>query len=57
VSADITWRLAPHFGVGTVTRYSRANVTLDPGSASGVGRRIEMHLGGLQIGGGIRLLF
>lgn len=56
-SADITWSLAPHFGVGTVTRYSRAKVALDPGSESGVTRRIEMHAGGLQIGGGVRLLF
>jgi hypothetical protein len=57
VSADITWVLASHLGVGTVTRYSRAKVTLDPGAESGVSRAIEMHAGGLQIGGGIRLLF
>lgn len=57
VSADITWALASHLGVGTVTRYSRAKVTMDPGAESGVSRAIEMHAGGLQIGGGIRLLF
>jgi hypothetical protein len=57
VSADITWALASHFGVGTVTRYSRAKATLDPGSESGVSRAIEILAGGLHIGGGIRLLF
>jgi hypothetical protein len=57
VGADITWALASHLGVGTVTRYARAKATLDPGAASGVSRAIEMHAGGLQIGGGIRLLF
>jgi len=55
--ADFTWTLAPHLGVGAVTRYSRAAVPLDPGSASGVTRAVELHAGGLHIGGGIRLLF
>ena len=57
VGADITWPLSSHLGVGTVTRYSRAKVTMDPGAESGVRRAIEMHAGGLQIGGGLRLLF
>ena len=57
VSADITWALAAHFGVGAVTRYSRAKLTLDPGAETGVSRAIEIHAGGLQIGAGIRLLF
>jgi hypothetical protein len=57
VSADVTWSLASHVGIGTVTRYARAKVTLDPGSESGVHRTIEMRAGGLQIGGGIRLMF
>lgn len=57
VGADITWTLTSHLGVGTVTRYSRAKVTMDPGAASGVSRAIELHAGGLHIGGGIRLLF
>jgi hypothetical protein len=55
--ADITWALASRFGVGMVARYSRAKVTLDPGSQSGVSRAIDSHAGGLQLGGGIRLLF
>ena len=57
VGADITWGLASHLGVGTVTRYSRAKLTLDPGAESAVSRAIELHAGGLQIGAGIRLLF
>lgn len=57
VSADITWALGSHLGVGTVTRYSRAGMTWEPSSASGVSRAIETHAGGLHIGGGIRLLF
>jgi hypothetical protein len=57
VGADLTWTLASHLGIGTVTRYSRANVTWEPVSASGVTRAIETHAGGLHIGGGIRLLF
>ncbi len=55
--ADLTWPLASHIGVGAVTRYSRAAVRLDPGSASGVNRAIELHAGGLHIGGGMRFLF
>jgi hypothetical protein len=57
VGADITWTLASHFGIGTVARYTRAKARLDPGAESGVSRAIEVHAGGLQIGGGIRLLF
>jgi hypothetical protein len=57
VGADITWRLASHLGIGTVARYTRAKATLNPGAESGVSRAIEVHAGGLQIGGGIRLLF
>jgi opacity protein-like surface antigen len=57
VGVDFTWALASHLGVGTVTRYSRAKLTLDPGAESGVSRAIELHAGGLQVGGGIRLLF
>jgi hypothetical protein len=57
VGADVTWALTSHLGVGTVTRYSWAKATLDPGAETAVSRAIEVHLGGLQIGGGIRLMF
>jgi len=59
VGADVTWLLGSHFGVGSVTRYSRANLTIAPGStsASTPTRSIETRAGGLQIGAGVRLLF
>jgi hypothetical protein len=55
--ADLTWLLTSHFGVGTLARYSRAELKMDPGSETGVSRAIEIHAGGLHVGGGIRLLF
>jgi hypothetical protein len=57
VGADLTWAFARHFGVGTVTRYSRATTTWKPVSESGVSREISAHAGGLHLGGGVRLLF
>jgi hypothetical protein len=57
VGVDTTWALASHLGIGTVTRYTRAKASMDPGAESGVSRSIEVHAGGLQVGGGIRLLF
>jgi hypothetical protein len=57
VGTDVTWTLTSHFGVGTVTRYSRARLTWKPQSESGVSRAIETHAGGLHVGGGVRLLF
>ena len=58
VGADLTWVLASHFGIGSTTRYSRANVTIDPGSTTAsVSRSIDVRAGGLQIGGGVRVLF
>jgi hypothetical protein len=50
--ADITWKLARHFGVGGLVRYSRATVTLTSGSIS-----VSDHAGGLQAGGGLRIAF
>jgi hypothetical protein len=55
--ADLTWTLASHLGIGTLTRFSRANLTWTPGSESGLSRAIRTHAGGLHVGGGIRLLF
>jgi hypothetical protein len=57
VGADITWAFARHFGIGTVTRYSRASINWKPRSDNGIIREIETHAGGLHIGGGVRLLF
>lgn len=56
--AEVTWLLARHFGVGSVTRYSRASLTIDPGSATPTLKRsIDARAGGLQMGGGVRVLF
>lgn len=57
VGADVTWNLWKHVGIGSVTRYSRAATTIDPGSTTAVSRQIELRAGGLQIGGGVRLMF
>lgn len=57
IGAEITWALSEHYGVGTLTRYSRSTVTLDPGSATGLPRAIDTHAGGLHLGGGIRVFF
>jgi hypothetical protein len=58
LGADLSWPLAAHVAVGSMTRYSRARVTLDPGgSTASTARAVELHAGGLQIGAGIRLLF
>ncbi len=57
VGADVTWAIASHFGIGAVTRYSRATATLDPGAQSSINRAIEMHVGGLHLGGGIQWRF
>ena len=58
VGADITWALGSHFGVGSVTRYSRGTFTMDPGATTAsVTRAIDARAGGLQIGAGVRLLF
>jgi hypothetical protein len=57
VGADLTWAFARHFGIGTVTRYSRANITWKPVSESGISRSIRTQAGGLHIGAGVRLLF
>jgi hypothetical protein len=51
--ADVTWKFSPRWGIGGLLRFSRARVPfsldgLDAGSAD---------VGGLQAGGGLRLLF
>ena len=46
--ADVTWRLGRRWGIGGLLRYSRASVPFE-------GRSIDA--GGLQAGGGVRVLF
>lgn len=57
VGADATVRLSSHFGLGVMARYARATVKMDPGSNSSIVRSIESRAGGLQVGGGVRVLF
>ena len=58
VGADVTWLMGSHFGIGSVTRDSRAMFTLDPGATTAlVTRAIDTRAGGPQIGAGVRFLF
>jgi hypothetical protein len=57
VGVDLSWSVKAHLGLGTFARYSRGNVTLDPGSASGVTRSVTLHAGGLDVGAGLRVRF
>jgi hypothetical protein len=53
VGADLTWMIGRRLGVGGLVRFSRASVDLDaPG-----GRPLGVDAGGLQAGGGLRILF
>ncbi len=53
LGADFTWRLARHWGVGGLVRYSRATVPLsiDDDDAG------TLTAGGLSLGGGLRVTF
>jgi hypothetical protein len=46
--ADVTWKLGPRWGLGGLLRYSKASVPFG-------GRSVDA--GGLQAGGGLRVLF
>jgi hypothetical protein len=50
---DLTWRLGPQWGVGGIVRYSRAEVPFKSGDLD-FG---TLNVGGLQAGGGLRLIF
>jgi hypothetical protein len=51
--ADVVFRFGRSFGVGALVRYTHGKV--DPSPAEG--RTLTIDLGGLQAGGGIRLIF
>jgi hypothetical protein len=53
VGVDVIWAFAKNVGVGGLLRYTRATTSVEPAA----GRSIELELGGLQAGGGIRILF
>jgi hypothetical protein len=53
VGADVLWMFTSKLGAGGLVRFSRATVDLDaPGN-----RTITIDAGGLQVGGGVRVLF
>jgi hypothetical protein len=51
--ADVVFRFGRSFGVGALVRYTQGKADLSPVE----GRTITVDLGGLQAGGGIRLIF
>jgi hypothetical protein len=53
VGVDVIWAFSKNIGVGGLLRYTRATADVSPSE----GRSIELELGGLQAGGGIRILF
>lgn len=50
--ADVTWRLSRSVRAGLLLRYTWAPVSL----TAGTGNVVEMHAGGLQVAGGLRIL-
>lgn len=52
-AADLTWRLRPSVGVGTMIRYASAKTTL----SAAAGNTARIVAGGLRVGAGIRFRF
>ena len=50
--ADVTWLFTRSLGIGGIVRFTRARVTLDSPANTGT---VPLDLGGLQVGGGLRL--
>lgn len=50
---DLTYQLSRRFGVGGLVRFSRAKVEFNKGQES----KVSVNAGGVQAGGGIRILF
>jgi hypothetical protein len=51
VGGDVTWRLARHFGVGAIVRFSHAHALFSDSGAP------ALAVGGLRLGGGLRVSF
>jgi hypothetical protein len=51
--ADVIWAFTKNLGVGGIVRFSRATATVAPAS----GRTVDLEVGGIQAGGGVRLMF
>ena len=53
LGVDMTWRLAEHFGAGLLLRYSNGKKEFAPTGS----QPVEVIVGGLHAGGGLRVLF
>jgi hypothetical protein len=53
LGADLTWKLSKWVGVGALVRYAHGTTTLTPSA----GNSVSANVGGLQLGGGLRLLY
>ena len=53
VGVDMTWRFADHIGVGALFRYAAGRKDFTPTN----GTPVEVKVGGLHAGGGLRLMF
>lgn len=53
VGVDMTWRFARHFGLGLLLRYSNGKEGFEPTGS----QPVEVTMGGLNAGGGLRLVF
>ena len=51
-SLDLSWRFSKSFGVGGIVRYAQATLPFTPGD-----RSIDVEVGGVQAGLGIRVIF
>ena len=51
--ADVAWQFSSSIGVGGMVRYSRASTTVSATNNTSV----DVKVGGLQVGGGIRFRF
>ena len=49
---DMTWRFASHIGIGALLRYTAGKKDFEP-----AGSTVEVNVGGLHAGGGVRVLF
>ncbi len=49
---DMTWRFADHIGVGALFRYTAGKKDFEP-----TGATVEVNVGGLHAGGGLRVVF
>ncbi len=53
LGTDLTWKLSRRVGVGAIVRYTHGSVTLSPSA----GNNMSVEVGGLQLGGGLRLVY